>query len=629
MNIEKIYRKLNKYGIVSFDIFDTLLKRDVLFPADVFYVIEKRFDSLAAGRKSKYKSKRIEAENIARGKCKHREITFEEIYKEIEFSDEDKKLLKNMELEIESELLHGNPNVLSLFQKCIDNGKTVYVVSDMYLPKEFLETVLQRENIVGYRKLFLSCEYRQTKRSGFLFKELCNEEGIHPKNIIHIGDSIYADYIGPGKIGIRSIHIPRTEKNTIYYDRPHKNSSFSELCLFSFINSRINRLCNRNEKLGYEILGPIIYAYCAWLHENINTQFPDFKIWFVARDMYLFERGYKIMYGLQDDFEYIYLSRRSLRPIFTQTIGDITKTGEIFARGMYSLRQIIEYSGYSISDIDDAWTFNLEEKLYDARRLNEYPDVKKALNSVNILTSEKGLAELGIEYLENHEFCDRKILLADVGWHGTTQYLLSEIQNSLNIHASLYGMYLGCLDGTDKKIGKNSYKSFLFYENDNCSFMKGIILFECLILAPHGSTKMYRRNGSSIEPVLGKSEMVEPVIKDIQKGALKFVEEFDKSILSQVILLDSETVKRPFEKMAGYPKKEELDSIGDMEYDNFYCNKMAAPQNLFYYIFHISELKQDFKYSPWRIGFLYKLFRIRLPYAKVYSFLRKKQGKRT
>ena len=77
------------------------------------------------------------------------------------------------------------------------------------------------------------------------------------------------------------------------------------------------------------------------------------------------------------------------------------------------------------------------------------------------------------------------------------------------------------------------------------------------------------------------------------------------------------------------PKREELDAIGQMDYDDFGIGKMAAPKSMGAYLLHPKQLHYDLKHSPWRVGFLYKLLKVRLPYAKIYSFLRSKQGKQT
>ena len=44
-DVEKLIGKCKSYKIVSFDVFDTLLKRDVYSPVDVFSLVEIRYDS--------------------------------------------------------------------------------------------------------------------------------------------------------------------------------------------------------------------------------------------------------------------------------------------------------------------------------------------------------------------------------------------------------------------------------------------------------------------------------------------------------------------------------------------------------------------------------------------------------
>ena len=56
LNSDKIIEKIAPYSYVSFDIFDTLFKRDVLHPTEVFQIIGKQYND------SSFASKRIEAE---------------------------------------------------------------------------------------------------------------------------------------------------------------------------------------------------------------------------------------------------------------------------------------------------------------------------------------------------------------------------------------------------------------------------------------------------------------------------------------------------------------------------------------------------------------------------------------
>lgn len=627
--LEKRFRTIQNYKVVSFDIFDTLLKRDVFVPTDVFLIVEKIYENMNHISQSAFSIKRREAERKARYLSQYDEITLDEIYEFINFPESEKNKLKEIELEIESEILHYNPEILPLFKKCLKEGKSIYIISDMYLPRPFLEEILVREGIYGYRKLYLSCEYRKTKRSGKLFEAFCKAEKLEAKEIIHIGDSRYADYVGPRKAGIKSIYINRNSSNTLYMDISHDASSISERCLYAFINTRRENKFNRGSQIGFEVLGPIIYAYCQWLHQYVTERSFNGQIWFAARDMYLFKKAYSIIYGEQDNEEYIYLSRKSLRPAYAKAVGSITRSGDVFARGKYSLSEIVKYLGYSIDDVEINKDIDINKKQYDIRRLEQYPEIVRTLSSPSIEKTEDKLSVLCFKYLEQHGLYNHNILLADVGWHGTTQYILHAIQKHETTNFSIYGMYLGCLDGTKEKIGREHYQALIFDETDESWFKKGIILFEALILAPHGSTKQYEIKNGKICPVLSSSEPISDYIVKVQQGALKFIEEYSNSLLSREMELDSEFVSKAFENMICRPQKDELAAIGELKYDNFYCNKLAAPKNIIYYLGHIGELKYDLKYSPWRIGFLYRLFKLRLPYAKIYSFVRKKQGKMT
>ena len=628
-HINTLFKQCESFENVSFDIFDTLLKRDVLHPTDVFHIVEQKYDSLY-GRQSYFYKKRREAEKRARTKSPYDEVTFDEIYNEFDCIEDDKENLKKMELEVEQSLLHRNSVIAELLDKCFDAGKKIYIVSDMYLPQKFLEELLQREGICNYKSLFLSCVYRKTKRSGELFRTLCKHENLEPKKLIHIGDSIYADYIGARKAGISSVHIKRHLSNTLYLHTPSKQLGLSERSLYAFINTRVDSLKTRSQRLGYEVLGPIIFAYCKWLHETLATRQNNSKIWFVARDMYLFHDAYIKMYGDSSDEEYIFLSRKSLRPIYAKAADDITKSGDVFARGLYSLKQIVEYMGYSLKDASLTDNIDIDLPKYDIRHLGEYPEVVHALSSQTILQNENVIAELGYKYLAEHGLFDRDIVLADVGWHGTTQLLLQTIQKKLsNKKNRIYGMYLGCLDGTKAKIGTENYSTFVFDEDDDCCLKKGILLLESLILAPHGSTQGYKYNMGHVEPILTENIEVPNFIRNVQKGANAFIDDLKNSVLSDVVTLSPQYVTKAFESLLDYPCKEEIEQIGDLVYDNFYCSKMASPKSLLHYVVHIRDLRKDFKYSPWRIGFLYRLFKLRLPYARVYSFIRKVQGKQT
>lgn len=164
IDVASIINQIEKYDIVSFDIFDTLLKRNVKKPTDVFEYIEKK------NNKTGFCEQRIAAEKRARTKKNGVEVTLSDIYAEMpyDFSSE--------ELEAEGELLIANDWILPVYKHAL-KSKRVIITSDMYLPEEFICQILEREGLGGYEKLYLSSSVGKTKYSGELFELIIGELG--------------------------------------------------------------------------------------------------------------------------------------------------------------------------------------------------------------------------------------------------------------------------------------------------------------------------------------------------------------------------------------------------------------------------------------------------------------------
>lgn len=625
MKSDKMEKRLKKicqnYDVISFDVFDTLLKRDVMSPIEVFSIVEQIFDRAHEGEHSAFAQKRIKIEYLLRKTSSFSEITLDEIYEKIDFPQKQAEELKSLEVETEAALLHANYVLKRVYDFCIEQKKIIYLISDMYLPLPFLKNVLGKAGYKGYQKLYLSCEYRKTKFSGKLFQTFLKEEGLNPKKVLHIGDNFYADLIGARKAGVRCWRIPQKASHTFYMPVPQNDDNLSKRSLYAFVNNHECSCQTRTKRLGYELLGPLIYGYCSYLHSLPERK--GRKVWFAARDMYLFEKAYRLLYP-EDDVEYIYLSRKSLRPVYAKAIGNLAKSGEAFPDRKYTLSQVIRYMGYKLEEAGISETKAIKAKTYNGRALDNYPEIQKALSSPTIVKKEAELAAVGKDYLEQHGLFSTPILLADVGWHGTIQLLLEKIREQSSQTTPIVGYYLGCCDGTNRKIGKNSYIAWLFNEYDDRPFMRGIVLLESLILAPHGSTIGFnKRNGKTVDPILETTNQMPETVLEVQQGAMAFINDYHNSILHGLIDIAADDVCAGFEKFEMEPLKEDLETIGELDYENFYQTKIASPKPLIYYLFHWKAVYNDFMYAGWRTGFMYRLFKIRLPYGKLYNLGRK------
>ena len=203
MNVSKELNRVRRFGLVSFDVFDTLILRTVLNPKDIFYltgmsVFKSPNDAL------KFQSARILAERVAREKSLAGEVNIEDIYRSLEgYTKEICEQLKEAELRVEMDSCAPRNEVVKLFKALIDSGKDVVLISDMYLSSAFIKRMLEKCGIVEMKGIFVSNELGCDKRSGKLFleaqKSVENFNGKH----IHYGDSFKADFIGALKARVK------------------------------------------------------------------------------------------------------------------------------------------------------------------------------------------------------------------------------------------------------------------------------------------------------------------------------------------------------------------------------------------------------------------------------------------
>lgn len=199
---------LRRYKTVSFDVFDTLIERDVSVPTDIFKITGDMV--LGEGRGECFQTDRISAEIEARRDKPNGECTLEEIYACLDGQYDDRvQALMNNEITIELKHCRPRKRIMKLFQACLERGQEVYIISDMYLSGHVIEGMLNACGIVGYKKLFVSNEYKKHKRGGQLFSLVLETENLDGGKMIHVGDSLRADVMGARQAGIHSMFIMR------------------------------------------------------------------------------------------------------------------------------------------------------------------------------------------------------------------------------------------------------------------------------------------------------------------------------------------------------------------------------------------------------------------------------------
>ena len=621
---ENIIKRISKKEYVSFDIFDTLIKRDVKKPTDVFSIIEQNY------KICDFYKRRIEAEKIARkGKVDTTIEKIYDIYNELYLNNIDEaEKIKNIEKQVEYELCVQNKLLKKVYDFCIENNKKVYLISDMYLSSEILKEILEKNGYSKYEKLYVSCEYNKTKANGELYKYVIQELGIHTNKLIHIGNDIKTDYIMALKNKISTVKVKT---------KTYTGNSLLDV----FLSNHKSNSSNFYYDFGYSNFGPLLYGFCLWLKENVKKNDID-NIYFLARDGYIIKKAYEMIFGEQDNIYYLEASRRSLRvPYLSQKNSIDEMLEELPLPRQTNMIQIFDALGLEL----DIYSAKIKESGYSVERFYLREKVLKEEGFKNLISSIKddiiansiSENEALKNYLKKNNF-SRKNAIVDIGWGGSMQKYLRNIFNTLPGYEDkeLVGFYFGLTEKAKGNLSLTNTANAYVFDNYNYSSEElerpFVGLFESLFLEPKGSVKRYHINTENLveryqyEYINDSGEVLDDVdkIHNIQQGALGFIEKYMSTAISRYSKMDSEAAFKNLFSVGINPKLDQLEKLGSIVFfNNGFKEQLAKPDCILKYLISPMKFKKDFLNSQWKTGFLKGVFKLPLPYYEIFKLMRR------
>lgn len=624
-NEQRILHAVSNCDTVSFDVFDTLLKRDVLQPQDVFTLMEKKLieEKNAAG--NHFSALRRQSEQEARKEYPDREITLTEIYQRFPCPEKEKEYLMRMECDMESALSTVNPSIKRVYDVCVRQGKKIIFISDMYLSTEFIRRLLNKS---GYEngKLYVSSESGLTKHTGKLFRFVEQQENLKGSKWVHIGDNIRADFIVPKKFGIRSVLI-RQEKHNPYVDRQTMRHNQEYRLLNHFIDVRIGRYDDPYECVGYSVLGPMLYGFSCWLRDTVPK---DEHLVFLAREGFILQKAFDEI--SERPSTYLHVSRKAARGAYVKRLQSVDDNAGFFQGSrVFENKEIAQRYGLSDQEIESAFA---EHSLAGDSPVQNDEDVSRVLHAIWPQVSER--ANQQYEYLQRYLQqlkLPRRCAVVDVGWSGTMQALLNACKfQTANGEYQWRGYYLGSFEDEQNPFYAHQKRNyFLFDAHTNLRIHDAVkysrTFFETLFLAPHGSTKAYGLSEKGVVvPELSKVEYsreVEMKIVRIHNSAIDFVRDINQSVAFIGVTLTPETAAGNYLCLARIPKLKTLRLFDDFTYEDGNLFKFSSPHDINYYLLHPDVFAKDFKNSLCKAWFLKSVFKIPLPYITILNSLRR------
>lgn len=132
---------------------------------------------------------------------------------------------RDAELDYETANLTVNPVLAAVASAHRARGGKVILVSDMYLGKKEIGTILNRlSNGVSnwYDKIYSSADVIVSKRAGKIFGLIEKDLDIPAKQFLHIGDAWEGDVTKPRAAGWNALHFPIARAETVERERALK-----------------------------------------------------------------------------------------------------------------------------------------------------------------------------------------------------------------------------------------------------------------------------------------------------------------------------------------------------------------------------------------------------------------------
>ncbi len=457
-----VLSKIGDYDFLSVDIFDTLLFRHCNSPIDAFGFMER--DEKTKQVTDFFKDYRVAAEQLAREDAEHNgleDVSLDEIYRCFQqltnCSGEQAKQIRQLELETEMDLLHATNFGRKLVDQLQNTQKRLVVTSDMYLPQEYLEKVLEAKGITGWERVFVSNEQGKTKHTGNLFADVVEHFGVPRKKILHIGDNGHADGKMAAGAGIQSYVLlaskdvparspkPKHHSNILAGTRPVSqifSANFLETHHYDAEKLDFRTLSEDQyfEAVGAVMVAPLITSMLIWMKQVMDKKGIS-RIAFLARDGMFPKVAFELLWPDKYDTQYLAASRRLLTLPFTvlepDTIGGMLHTTLANSETLQDFLNKIS-GGPSLKGIFANHGLSETEPLTRKTRkqalglLRESPEAfyQSFAHERDVLT----------KYYRSAFPAGTKTAVFDVGWRGSLQRSICEI---VGTEADVFGLYFG------------------------------------------------------------------------------------------------------------------------------------------------------------------------------------------
>jgi len=503
--------------VISFDFFDTLFMRSVCSPQDIFRLMEVKFALPITQMRDRAKKQIRE------------NYSLDELYRQMEISEAmpygQIEVIKNTELALEEKMLVPRRKILSLLKELLESGREVYIISDMYLPKDFYTDIFRKYDIsVPSQAMLLSNELNANKTDGTLWEYYAGNI-VKGRPALHIGDNRKADFENPGVYDIQAYLTPSVWemllKSSLRNMAPHICGLYDTSvmgCVMDRIfedpfalNNTDGMLCiKNNHDMGYCVFGPVIMTFALWLLRKVKEDGIK-KLVFMARDGYFLKEDFEsicTLLGENVECCYIGISRQLAMMASIETEEDLAEYAAM------------PYTGSNSELLEDR--FGIKNSIYE-----DIENIEECINAhlTQIKAHIAAVRRNYQNYLEGFGL-DDGCAVVDIGYYGNNQRYLNKL-----LDINMAGYYFNAnLSGKNENAQKQRMKAC--FQNDRDSMgkdsrvLKKQIYLESLLTAPHGMIREIDKAGNFLCAPDGKNQEHFKEKEEINEGIIQFMTDY-------------------------------------------------------------------------------------------------------
>jgi FMN phosphatase YigB (HAD superfamily) len=575
-------KQADKFDVVTFDLFDTLVIRRIHDP-DLVKMPVARFIAARSRRNghafttNAVQQLRDDIERRQRAEtglhfadheaCYPQFMT--EVLREVFQRSDVNELLEEVtryELLMEQQMIVPRAGLVEWLRELSAGGKRVFVVSDIYLPASHLKILVRQAGFLdAVEDVISSADSFLAKASGKAFPLLEERYSLSKKRWLHVGDNPISDGLRPAEFGIEAMVLnDASEKQRKAITKRYLNYSKG----LPFWRGRaLQQLMSPHEgeneikpdlyREGYSFLAPIIGGFIQHIAERCRAGNIT-KIFFLSREGYTFkqfwERAMPTLYPEGDlpEIEYLYVSRMALAgascahqgltkvnahiaflPAGNRDFRDICR---IYKLDCDCFRPLLARYGLEIETClsamhpgyDPAHQIALERMLEDCDFQEE---VKRQTRPVS---------EAMLRYFDDVGFFDHKqVAVVDIGWLGTIQRFLYEAVSHRQDCPRVFGFLFGATRGIPYPSSPDNNLEGVIYDKYKFDMAGSTVLyardlFEEACRAPHPTLNGYKLTPEGYElefrqtdDTIGKAELEQDqYYAPLQQGVLDAAERY-------------------------------------------------------------------------------------------------------